>query len=282
MKLPLITLLTITLLGLLTCKVQEDKGKSYSKSYHVGNIPGFQDFQTYNEDEKWLDSFMNRQDKVIDSLYLTDTMQLKNNIFRQMDSLARADTSQFKDSIFKKMYSLYHTDSSHIIMDVFKKEDFRHNRSRIFIESYTNDKLNERNTTEDKGFSTSCECYLDKDTLNINMTIGFFGGAGFKLQVFRKSFEASFIQWTDAEEAYKSDLNDTAFYDHAIVKGKYQYLILNDKPTFRSRQQLIGYLTITSNNYYEQSSENSLDTNYVTGKLYFACKTRLKSVWDYR
>ena len=141
-------------------------------------------------------------------------------------------------------------------------------------------KLNEKEILSKKSFSTRCECNIYKDTLLITMGIGFFGGIGFNLEIIKDNFEANFSEYTDDVKPYKSNLNDTAFYDYFHVKSKYQFLVLNDKPSFQTGLQLTGYMTFSSNNFYVQKYDNQLDTNYVTGKLYFTCKTRQETKWD--
>lgn len=237
-----IILLSVGLCGIFSCNGQQDNGKTFNQTYNVGSIPEIEDFETLNEQEKLHDSIANQYNQLIDSMYLEDTIHMEH--------------------------------------DLLDKMDFRNNRSRIFMNFYTNEKLSVADSSFVTGFPTQCQCLTDKDTLFISMGIGFFGGLGFNLKLVNHNFYGSFYEYTDDVKPYKSDLNDTAFYDHVEVQNKYQSLILSEKPTFQSGQQLTGYMTFTSKYFYEKKYGNQLDTNFVTGKLYFTCKTRQKLKWE--
>lgn len=157
------------------------------------------------------------------------------------------------------------------------KKDIRDNRGRIFLNLFINNEIIDVDSSFKTGFPTKCQCLIDNDTIFVNLGFGFFSGLGFNLEVFNDKFNGSFYQYTKDVKSYKSNLKDTSFYDYVVVENKYQYLIFSEKPTFLSGQKLTGYLTYTSNNYYQQNYDNQIDTNYVGGKLYFTCKTRLKA-----
>jgi len=72
---------------------------------------------------------------------------------------------------------------------------------------------------------------------------------------------------------YKSNIADKTFSDMAKAKSKYQYLVLEQLPAFKTGQQLTGYLTLTSNQFYELIANDRLDSTYVTGRIYFTCNT---------
>jgi hypothetical protein len=147
--------------------------------------------------------------------------------------------------------------------------DFKNNRGRIFMTGYDNDIPHQG----DSVISSICSCSIEKDTLYVDMSVGFFGGAGFPIKIFGKDFESSFFEYTDDAESYKTNPSDTASYGMISVKNKFQYLVIDKQPAFKPGQQLTGYLTFTSGNYYNKNGTH-LDTLYVAGRLYFTCHTK--------
>ncbi len=150
------------------------------------------------------------------------------------------------------------------------KRDFKNNRARTFMTYYTNGNPHKG----DSVLSFPCFCATQKDTLYVSMVIGFFGGDGFWIKLHDKDFESGYLTYTDDVKPYKTDLFDTAFYDLIEVKSKFQNLVIDRTPSFKAGQQLTGYLTFTSRNYYERNIGTRLDTVYVAGRLYFTCHTR--------
>lgn len=157
---------------------------------------------------------------------------------------------------------------------------FKINRSRIFADEFINEKKQLKDTSLNHGLAVPCQCYTKSDTLYIKMEIGFFGGFAFKIKIYGENFESGYLEYTDDVKPYKSNLNDTAFYSYAQVNNKFQYLIIQDKPTFTIGQQIMGLLTFTTNNYYEKTPPNSLNTIFLSGKIYFTCKTREETSFD--
>ena len=173
--------------------------------------------------------------------------------------------------------------------------DFRNNRSRIYINSFKNGKINEKSynyinpyfgksvsidtTIKLNEFHAAfCNCFVHKDTLLITTHPGVFGVVGFdfrfNIEISDEDFQISFIEYSDGTKLFRSESTDTILNKYAVVKSKYQYLMLDKKPTYLSNQQINGYLTYTTNEYYVRDNTNILDTIYQTGKLYFTCKTR--------
>jgi hypothetical protein len=151
---------------------------------------------------------------------------------------------------------------------------FRNNRSRIFIDVYRNGKVQSKNSAFYEGLPTPCTCELGQDTISITVGLGLFGGLGFDIKVYADKFQSNFFEYTDDIKPYKTNLSDTAFSSQVYQNSKYQSLILDSKPTYKSGQQLTGLLTYTSNNFYEKISDTQLDTSYVTGKIYFTCNVQ--------
>ncbi|HNW88378.1 MAG TPA: hypothetical protein PKN48_01875 [Bacteroidales bacterium] len=218
------------------CKGQQYNEKIYNQFYFVGSIPDFCNFETYSESEKRLDSIHNYYNKLTDSLF-------------------NADTSGFKG----------------VPVD---KSDFRNNRSRIFLNSFTNDTPDKTDSSFIKGFPTSCGCFVSKDSLVIKMGAGFFGGLGFNIGISGKKFSSGFYEYTDDVRPFKSNLSDEAFESFVSAKSKYQSLILNEKPNFKAGQQISGYLIMTSHYYYEKKYDDKINTHFVKGNVYFTCKTK--------
>lgn len=159
-------------------------------------------------------------------------------------------------------------------------KDFRNNRARIFMDGYHNDEKQSANDEYPEGLPTPCDCFLHNDTLTVRMGIGFFGGTGFLIDLCGARYSSSFFVYTNDEKPYKSNLNDTCFYEYAIAKSKRQKLILNQRPEYRPGQQLTGFLDIESKPYYIDSGNNMPDSSYVAGKIYFTCRTRMKTIFD--
>lgn len=151
---------------------------------------------------------------------------------------------------------------------------FKINRSRIFADEYINEKKQQKDSSLNHGLAVPCQCYTNIDTLYVKMEIGFFGGFAFKIKIYGENFESGYLEYTDDVKPYKSDLKDTAFYSYAQIDNKFQYLIIQDKPTFKTGQQIMGFLAFTTNNYYEKTTLDLLNTVFLSGKIYFTCKTR--------
>lgn len=115
-----------------------------------------------------------------------------------------------------------------------------------------------------------CRCSVDSDTLEINMALGFFGGVGVNIKVYGKEYASWFFQENDNAENLKANLFDTTFSNHVIVENKGQYLVLDKQPDFKPGQQIAGYFTFTSADYFEKKNKN-IDTISASGKIHFTC-----------
>jgi hypothetical protein len=151
---------------------------------------------------------------------------------------------------------------------------FKNNRSRIFLQSFSNGKSASQDSAFYSGVPTHCYCSLEKDTLNVKAAIGFFGGMGIEMKLFQNYFQSNYYLYIDDVKPYKYTPYDKEFTHELFLKSKFQSLILNEQPMFKSGQQITGYLTFTSPNWYEESSDSNLDTNYVKGRIYFTCIAR--------
>lgn len=163
--------------------------------------------------------------------------------------------------------------------DSFKK-DFKNNRSRVFMNSYSDGKVNPRDTAFHAGLPIPCDCSISKDSFFVYMNFGFFGGFGFNISVVGNKFQSRFFEYIDDVKPYKMSMSDTVFNNYIQVDNTTQSLIFDKKPTFAIGQQITGYLTYSSSTYFEQTTANSLENKYVSGYLYFTCKTRQRTLFD--
>jgi hypothetical protein len=215
---------------LFSCGNKEIITNRYYENYKVGDIPDLNKFMVYTEEEKRLDSLSAVYQQTIDSFH-----------------------------------------KSSLAADEKTNNSFIDNRSRLYLESYTNNIADgNNNDPQHIGQPMPCNCGMDKDTLFVNMGIGFFGGMGFSIKIFNSHFLANYFEYTDDVKPYKLNLADSST-DEISVPAKYQYLVLDKKPNFKPGQKLTGYLTVTTKPYYVRSVENKYDTSYVTGRIYFTC-----------
>lgn len=216
------------------CKTQADNGKTYNETYTVSEIPDLNAFHTLTEYEK-----------SIDSMYSSD------------------------DIIIARLIS---KDSSLKTKSLFKPSDFINNRGRIVITYYENGNVAERDSIFQKGLPTQCKCEIDRDSIFVSMAAGFFSGFGYTIMITKNSFNSNFFIAVNDIKPFKKNLADS-FTNELNIKSKYQYLVLDQRPSYQEGQQLTGYFTTTSENYYENSIGDTIDSNYVVGKIYFTCTT---------
>ncbi len=157
---------------------------------------------------------------------------------------------------------------------------YRNNRGRILLHSFKNGQLQSGGDSNlVTGLPAPCMCYIKKETIFIKTWTGFFGAMGFEIKIFKDEFNSQFIIQIDQPDTYKVNLSDKKFTGQAIVNSRYQNLTFLTKPNFKLDELLTGSLEITTNNYYEKKY-NSIDTLSVSGKIYFTCMTRKKTLKD--
>lgn len=159
------------------------------------------------------------------------------------------------------------------------KGAFINNRSRIFLKRYENGTIVKIDSSFTKGSPFPCNCLIEKDTTFINMSIGFMGGMSVSLKIHNDTFESYYFEYTDDVKPYKSNLN-SEFSDFVLVKSEFQNLIINQLPNQKLNQELKGYLSFSSKNYFESNITNKLDTISIVGKAYFKCKTLKSTIWN--
>jgi hypothetical protein len=212
-----------------------DDRKTYNSIYEVGRIPGLDSFLVFNKMERRYDSVMRETRREFDSLY-GDKKDRNNEDLLSFDP------------------------------------PFITNRSRIYMDS---DPTNRLFSGEDpsKPFSPSCWCELSKDSLFISMGVGLFGGIGFNIRLLESRFDAGFYIYTDDVKPYKRHLSDKEFEESVAVDFIYQYLVVDQRPPFKHGQQLTGFLTYTSDKFWERDNDSQTvpDSTYVTGQIHFTC-----------
>ncbi len=152
--------------------------------------------------------------------------------------------------------------------------DFKNNRFRLFLDFFNNRHQSASNSTSNNEFSSLCESRIDGDTLKIIMSAGFFSGVAVEIDIFKNNFQSFYDINNDNVKSLKYHLSDTNFADELTLRNKFQALTLSERPSFKAGQQLTGYLTFTSPVYFSKETDSPLDSNYVTGKVYFTCKTQ--------
>jgi hypothetical protein len=228
---------TFIMLFFTTCTGDQNNSKTNKQTYVISESPGKNDFLNLTDHEKKVDSIFAFYDKSVDSLLLKDDKVKENPLLQ--------------------------------------KRSFINNRGRIYLKAFENGKSATVDSAFYTGMPAPCECLVKDDTVFVNMGIGFFGGMAFNIVITKSDFQSYYYLYIDDVKPYKASLKDS-FSNELTVKSKFQHLIIDHKPTFQEGQQLSGYLTMTSASYYEYSYGQKLDTNYVSGKVYFTCTTKKK------
>lgn len=220
---------------------QNDNGHTYNKQFVVGNIPGIDNFMHLTQREKQIDSLLSQIDEETDSVMQEET---------------ESGTG------------------------MYKQRDFKKNRSRLFFKVYRNGNLQLRDSLLENGFPTACTCFTDHDTVFVRMNLGFFGGLGFNIDITEHNFTSGCHIYTDDNASFKASPEDTVFQNHIRCESKFQHLVLNNKPEFKPGQHLTGFLKITTKEFYEKKYQQSLDSVYISGRIYFTCRVKTKNPWD--
>jgi hypothetical protein len=192
----------------------------------------------------------------------------KDNVYNKtfvVGEIPEADVFEIYNKNDKKLEN----SGNHLV----EKGGYKNNRSRIFMELSTNGKRGHLDPEFSTGMPTPCYSSINKDTLNVVVGLGFFGGFGFEIKIFKDKFQSNYFFYTDDVKPYKYKQTGE-FTDNINLQNKFQSLTLNEQPTFKPGQQLTGYLTFTSPNWYESNMNNQLDTNFVKGRIYFTCLTK--------
>ena len=167
-----------------------------------------------------------------------------------------------------------------------QRVNYKENHSRYFVESLSNDSLVDKTYDLPYTLSTPCSCEINKDTLQINMGMCFFGGSFYKIKMYGKTYELTYIEDTHKIKAFKYTASDSTFVGEVVLSVRNADLQFSDQITFDLNQQLNGYLKFESPVYYEDTylgenpDKQELNENFTRGKIYFTCTTRKPFVYD--
>ncbi len=137
-------------------------------------------------------------------------------------------------------------------LDYFKTifTRYKDNRSRYFFDSYVNAKKDETDLPDIDTLTSECSCYLNNDTIKVKMGIWIFGGFGFSINLFKDMFASGYWINTHKQNIFKFNLSDTSLSDNVFVPNLIQNLTLFEIPRYQIGEEIIGYLSFKTNNYY--------------------------------
>lgn len=254
--------LTLTFALVLTSCNGQDK---YNSEYSVDTIPTIAKFEKMTEREFYIDTLTDRHNK--------------EKLQRMIDG------SAFREGVPEE-------DKQRIIE--YQKtisQRYKDNRSRYYLELTVNDKKDKDHFEGVDTLTSECGCYLSGDTIHIKMGMWVFGGFAFEIDLNKDKFKSSYWEDTHKQLIYKTQLTDTALVDNVYVENEEQSLILENKPNFSVGENILGYLTFKTKNYYRASdyesglgkdvyNDKNMDRLNMKGSLYFKCKVRQKTIGD--
>ncbi|MBN8837071.1 MAG: hypothetical protein J0I09_07420 [Sphingobacteriia bacterium] len=240
--------------------------KTNFKNFLVGQIPNISKFEQMNKYELQFDSIYAERIKLVDSLIKTDNV---------IDPAYKEKTTQeLKQEIIEDMK--------------LRSPVYRNNRSKYYFNYFKNNKIDQETLKVLKNFTyiSPCDCYLSNDTIKVSMGLGGFGFWGFSVEITKDKFNSQYFVGDVETKNYKTKLNDTLGYS-IVVKNDFQNLIINTKPNYTVGQNITGYLSFKTNNYYSPSDKanydiedkyisKNMDKLYLKGSLYFKCTVRKK------
>jgi hypothetical protein len=165
---------------------------------------------------------------------------------------------------------------------------YKDNRSRYQFYHYKNGQLLDKTKNESDldSVGTECSCILENDTLKVRMSIWVFGGFAFPINLVGNKFTSKY--WLDEHKRKIFKLNENdSLSDDILIPMTEQKLILDTFPAYKLGQQLTGYFTFKSANYFRASdfedwsakdeySDKNMDTMQTKGVVLFTCKVRQK------
>jgi len=256
------TFLILNFVFCFTCCNGQNK---YNLEYSIGTIPAIDKFEKMTEREIYMDTLMHKHNE--------------ESLQRMIDGTAFIEGVSEED----KQEAIEYQKSI--------SQRYKDNRSRYYLELTVND-INDNNYFEDiDTLTTECNCYLSGDTIKVKMGVWIFGGFAFTINLNKDKFNIIYWEDTHKQLIYKSKLTDTVFVDNVYVENEEQALILENKPTFSVGEDILGYLTFKTKNYYRTSYHESglrkdsysgeiMDKLNMKGSLYFKCKVRKKTIGD--
>jgi hypothetical protein len=255
-------------LAILLCHCFYSPGQQTEElftDYKVGNIPGLHRFMQLTHYEA-------RRDSIMDT---SNARTLKSML--DGNGFIKGTPQGLIDSAI---------DEQRILIDIH----YRDNRSREKIRSFKNGVMiaeTENEITEDSPGS-QCDCVLSGDTLHIDVGMLAFGGYIVPIKLVAKKFSSQYYSDDYHLRAFKLNKKDT-LTDRILVSAIEQELILDRKPAYTLGQQLTGYLTFKTADYYraadyeswaakDEYDSKNMDTIYTTGIVHFTCKVMQETV----
>ncbi|MCR6637559.1 MAG: hypothetical protein NVV82_00780 [Sporocytophaga sp.] len=149
--------------------------------------------------------------------------------------------------------------------------NYSNNRARITLETFRNGHLSEKDNNA-KDAAMHCECELENnEKITIKIGFGLSAAFAYNLTIEGDSFETHYIPLYFGTPKFKNDLKDPIMVSSIVTLSQNQYMILDQKPTFRENQQISGYITFSSYNFYEHTSPEIFDTLRINAKAHFTC-----------
>ena len=254
--------IVIILLFFTSCNGQNRN----NSEYNIGVIPNIEKFEKMTQNEIRI-----------------DTLKLKAH--------NRSLQSMIGGTAFVKGISEKDKQES-IEYENIKDQRYKDNRSRYDLNLFINDKKDNMYFEGVDTLTTECNCYLSGDTIRVKMGIWVFGGFSFSIDLNKNKFKSTYWEDTHEQPIYKGDLSNSSLVDNVLVDNQEQSLILDKQPTFLIDDNILGYLTFKTKNYYREKNYNSIgaeeadnkgkymDTLNLAGSLYFKCKVRKKTIGD--
>lgn len=249
----------------LLCFNYSSGQQKYNPEYSIAPIPQISRFEEMTQNETRIDTLMARHNK--------------EKLQRMLDGTAFIEGVSAEDRQKAIEYQTIHY------------QRYKDNRSRYYLDLIVNDKKSYTSVEDRDTLTTECSCYLSGDTIKVKMGIWVFGGFAISIDITKKKFTSSYWEDTHKQPIYKANLTDSSLVDNILVENETQSLILESRPAFKPDENIFGYLTFATNNYYRTSeyesglapdnySQKTMDKINRVGSLYFKCKLREKTIGD--
>ncbi|MEO7121161.1 MAG: hypothetical protein ABIY62_08690 [Ginsengibacter sp.] len=123
-----------------------------------------------------------------------------------------------------------------------------------------------------------CSCYILKDTLLVIMSNGIMMDAytGLAIKIYKDTFSFNYYEVvTPGSWSRRFANNDTDSVTNTSLSpaNRYQFLLLKNKPSIKTAKNLTGYLSFTTDDFFELK-EKGVVKQHLSGSLLFTCKTK--------
>jgi hypothetical protein len=220
------------------------------KSYATGEIPQLHKFEKLTEREARID---------------TSTLRFSKERLARMEA-----GTAFREGVSAE------DKAAAIAYEKASFSRYKDNRSRYYLQAYTNGQLNPEPFMGIDTLTTDCNCTLAGDTLQIQMGIWVFGGFTVHLKLLGNTFQSIYWEDTHEQPVYKARLGDSILTDNLYVENVASRLLLDRKPQFRKGESLLGYFTFTTADYLqlkypEGTDRETFNRLKLEGSLHFKC-----------